>query len=108
MMRQIKESDWKIFKPLREIALDRFCQRTLSEIDRISEDTTKGAHEKYLEIYALLRSRDKEIAQIFDSLRRSTAYYQILAIKRFELLTEEEFARFSEETRGLITSLLAL
>ena len=37
-----------------------------------------------------------------------TAYFQIAAMKRFDLLTEEEFGRFSEDTRSLITSLLAL
>jgi hypothetical protein len=27
------ESDWKVFRELREVALDRFCRRVLEEIE---------------------------------------------------------------------------
>ena len=37
-MRDIKESDWKVFKRLRELALERFCERILGEIAGISSD----------------------------------------------------------------------
>jgi cytidylate kinase len=52
-MRDITESDWKIFKQQREIALERFCERVLDEIARISSDRTKSQHERYLAIYRL-------------------------------------------------------
>jgi hypothetical protein len=72
-MRDIKESDWKIFKRVREVALERFCERVLDEIGRIGSDTTKSKHQRYGAIYRLVRNRDKEINPIFDHLRRSTA-----------------------------------
>jgi regulator of sigma D len=72
-MHDIKESDWKTFKPLREQALERFCQRVLDEVARIGSDQTKSRHERYIAIYQMTRERDKEIEQIFDHLRRSTA-----------------------------------
>ena len=34
----ILESDWKKFKALREIALDRFCQGVLADVKTIAEN----------------------------------------------------------------------
>jgi hypothetical protein len=100
-MRDIKESDWKLFKPLRELALERFCGRILDEVAHIGSDQTKCKHERYVEIYRLMRKRDKEIYPIFDTLRRSTAVFQICAFRVHDLLTEEELRQLSPE---LVTS----
>jgi hypothetical protein len=40
----IKESDWKVFRKLRELALERFCQRVLEEV-RVLLDKGIGSHE---------------------------------------------------------------
>jgi hypothetical protein len=105
-MRQIKESDWKILRKLHRIALERFCERVLEEIDRIKSDSTKSFHEKYLDIYDVTRRRDKEMARIFDNLRRSVAFEQLALMKGYGLLTEEELSQFSQETRNLVEVLL--
>jgi hypothetical protein len=105
-MREIKESDWKIFRQLHKVALERFCERILSEIERVNADSAKTAHQKYLEIYDLTRRRDKEVAELFNDLRRSTAFFQIAAMEGRDLFTKEEFLRFSQETRNLIDVLL--
>ena len=96
-MRDIKESDWKVFKPLRELALERFCERVLDEIARVSADATKSKHERYLAIYRLVRDRDKEIDPIFDYLRRSTAFRQICAFRAQALLTEQDLEKLSPD-----------
>ena len=105
-MREIKESDWKIFRQLRELALERFCQRVLEESDRLRSDAGQSAYQRYIAIYQLFRERDKELAEIFDNPRRSMALLNLGAIKVRGLLTEEEFARFSEETQNSIAVLL--
>ena len=107
-MWQIKESDWKTFKELLGIAQERFCQRTLSDIVRIIDTSTQTPYERFFEISDLLRGRNKELAESLSELRRSTAIYQLLAMKRLDLVTEEEFARFSEETQNRINALLEL
>jgi hypothetical protein len=96
-MHDIKESDWKIFKRVREVALERFCERVLDEIGRISSDSTKSKHQRYGAIYRLVRDRDKEINPIFDHLRRSTAVGQLFAFRYHNLLTDEELLQFSPE-----------
>jgi hypothetical protein len=107
-MRDIKESDWKLFKPLREIALERFCERVLDEISRISSDGSKSKHERYLAIYRLVRERDKEIDPIFDHLRRSTAVQQLCAFRSHDLVIEQELRQFSPELRKSVEDILEI
>ena len=102
MWEQIKESDWKIFRQLRTLALERFCDRVLSEIESIASDAEKGSHERYLAVYRRIARRDKELADAFNNPRRSAALLQLARIMFMELLTEEEFARFSPETREAV------
>lgn len=105
MTRQIKESDWKILRQLHSHALERFCEQILLEFERVHSDTTKSFHQRYLDIYAIIERRDKEIAQTFNDLRRSTALIQLAAIKARGLLTEDEFSRFSQETQDIVDML---
>jgi hypothetical protein len=107
-MRDIKESDWKLFKPLRAIALERFCERVLDEISRISSDGSKSKHERYLAIYRLVRERDQEIDPIFDYLRRSTAVRQLSAFRSHDLVTEQELRQFSPELRKSVEDILEI
>ena len=103
MSRDIRESDWKLFRELRPLALARFCESVLDEIARVTADRTKTPHERYLEIYQLVRKRDKRLAEVFDDVRRSTALLQLSLIHADGLLTAEEIARFSAEARDAFT-----
>jgi hypothetical protein len=58
---------------LEPVALDRFCERVLSEISQISSDSNKTRHQRYVAIFKLLERRDRELADAFNDLRRSTA-----------------------------------
>ncbi len=106
MMLQIKESDWKILRQLHSEALECFCKQILLEIERVNSDKAKGFHRKYLDIWEVIRRRDKEMAQTFNDLRRSRAYTQIASLKARGLLTEDEFLRFSQDTRDAVDLLL--
>jgi hypothetical protein len=108
MERGIHESDWKIFRLLQPLALDRFCQRVLAEVGRLAADAEKGHHDRYLAVFKLLQRRDKELADAFNGPRRSTALVQLARIQFHELLSAEEFARFSPETRTSVESLLEM
>lgn len=106
MTRQISEPDWKQFRHLQALALERFCQRVLEEVSRLAGETGKGSHQRYLAVVELIDRRDKELAEAFDNPRRSTALFQLARLRGEGLLSEEEFARVSPETRGLIEVLL--
>jgi hypothetical protein len=102
MTRQISEADWKLFRQLHALALERFCERVLSEIGQLAVEKTKSAHERYLAVFKMLQRRDKEMAEAFDDLRRSTAWHQLAVIRSRGLMTDEELARFSAETRAAV------
>jgi hypothetical protein len=102
MAREISERDWKLFRRLHPIALERFSERVLSEVAQLASATGKSAHDRYLAVFKLLQRRDKELAEAFDDLRRSTAWRQLAVLRSQELLTEEEYAGFSPETRAAV------
>ena len=101
-MQEIKESDWKVFRELREIALERFCERIISEIAELISDDGKTHHARYLSVYKLIHERDGEMDGAFNGLSRSRAFVQLRAIQELNLLTNEEVARFSPETKERI------
>ena len=97
-MADIKESDWKVFKRIKENAIDRFCKKCLSEYAEIISDDTKGNHEKYLYLYRIVENYDKQMEVIFgDRTSRSKAFLQLLAIRGEGLATKEEISELSEE-----------
>ena len=106
MAREISEADWKLFRQLRPLALDRFCERALVDLSSLASGSGKGAHERYLAVFGLLMRRDRELADVFDAPRRSTAYFQLAGIRSRGLLTDEEFARFSPEARRVVDAFL--
>ena len=98
----LPESDWKIVRKLHELALERFCQRVLADIERIVSVTSQKAHTRYLDIFKIIEEQDKEIEWIFNDLSRSNAMEHLFAIQTRGLLSEEEFSRLSQETRDKI------
>jgi hypothetical protein len=47
-----------------------------------------GSHERYREIFGLVRERDGQLAAAFDDPRRSAALFQLLHIRTPGLLIE--------------------
>jgi hypothetical protein len=97
MNREIKESDWKVFRRLHGVALERFCQGVIEEIRSSTVSCQSGYHDCYRKVFALIRRRDKEMTRAFDDLRRSNAFFLLVNIKRQGLLTDEELMEFSPE-----------
>jgi hypothetical protein len=108
MTHQIKESDWKLFRRLRAVALERFCRAVIEEVNQLTVNCTGEYHKRYLEVYLLLKQRDQEIAVAFNDLRRSTAILMIAAIRGRQMLTDEEFMQFSPETREAVELILGI
>ena len=98
---EIKESDWKVFRRLHSIALERYCQRVLEEV-RIAAECRGEYHDCYRKLYRLIRERDKTMAATFDDPRRSTAFLLLCNMIAEELLTEEELKQFSLEAQERI------
>jgi hypothetical protein len=104
MTQAIAESDWKHFRKLHSVALERFCTQILKEIETVSADVTLSSHQRYLDIYNIVKRRDKELAVLFNDLRRSTALTQIVLVYGRGLFTEAELMGFSQELVDLVKS----
>lgn len=101
----MKESDWKLLRKLKPVLLERLCEHNLRECrDAIAEEDG-SAHERYLHLCALLRTRNDDVAICFDDHRHSNAILKVAAIYRRGLLEDEELAQFSEVTRATVRAL---
>lgn len=108
MQERINEPDWKIFKDVRQAALQRFCDQILAGIARLSAEPEKTAHERYLAVFRFVHDRNHEIAIAFDDIRRSSAVRMLGCMQSLHLLTEEELNRFSPETRNSVVNLVEI
>jgi cell fate (sporulation/competence/biofilm development) regulator YlbF (YheA/YmcA/DUF963 family) len=99
----IPEPDWKVFVPLREVALNRLYAEILRELSGIIADD-RPIRDRYMDVYKRLRERDKEIDQIFDGFSRSKAMLQLLMLRGYDLITDEELQAFSQPNRDTIQS----
>ena len=100
--RDVPESDWKVFRDLRELALDRFCKRVLGEIEPLCRDTARSHHERFLDIFDFVLRRNKELADAFGDPRRSRMIDQLAIMQAHGLLEPHELARFTANTRATI------
>lgn len=93
----MKESDWKIFKEIKEKAIELFCSRALEEFNEVISDKEAKAYEAYTLLYRLVENRDKQMALLFDGHSRSKATLQLLAIRGENLADENLLKNLSKE-----------
>jgi hypothetical protein len=98
---EIPERDWKRWRTLRQLALERYCTKILDGLTKFhsGKDTP---HQRYLKLWKYIRKHDRIIGVVFDNPRRSVAYMQIHAALSEGLITREELAEMSEQTQQLI------
>jgi hypothetical protein len=82
MSGQIPEADWRVFRGLHPIWIERFCKCVNDELLRVLSDDSRDAYERYLAAYKLMHKRDKEIASAFSSCSRHWLPLQIPYQKR--------------------------
>ena len=104
-MQDVPEADWKVFRELQPIALERFCKQILAQVQTVLRDDSRTHHQRYLEVFRLLRERDDEVAHAFNNPKRSAMIGQLVAIHVYGLLQPDEIARFSERTRATLALL---
>jgi hypothetical protein len=100
------EADWKVLRRVHPLALNRYCEDVLAEIERVTRDSTQSPHQRYLAIFKIIERRDREIARTFNDLKRSNALTMLARMRAASLLTEDEFSSLRPETRSKIDLLL--
>ena len=106
MKDNISEKDWKKLRSLKDPALNIACERIFEKIKKLIESRGSESYKYYLKLWEKLREEDKEIALMFDDLRRSTAIYKLAMWKKNGILSNESFNELSEETREHIDLIL--
>ncbi|MFO7818443.1 MAG: hypothetical protein ACQES5_05960 [Thermodesulfobacteriota bacterium] len=107
-MADISESDWKKIRSMEKDKLDTLCESVLTKIRAIIDDDTKGPHERYLDLWKVIKHKDKVIAKLFNDFKRSNATTKLIHWVNEDLLSEEEFESFSQETQKRLKFLCQL
>jgi hypothetical protein len=105
-MSKICEKDWKIVRTMKNDALDLACQRIIEKLSKIIASKKKGSHVRYLELWNLLKAEDKNIALMFDDMKRSNAFLKLARWRFNNLITDSDLESFSPETFKIVEALL--
>ncbi len=105
-MSEVDESDWSWFRQVRGVALQRFCDAVLAETQAITADTSRSSHERLIAVYNLMQERNGELADGFDTPKRSSMMMQLAFFRGHKLLTDDEFFLFRRETCETVAALL--
>ncbi len=103
----LSESDWKTLSRLKPLALDRLCERIMQEASGIIAGASAGEHHRaYLDLYRHIDRSDQKLGDCFNDWSRSQAQIILINWRAENLLTKEEFAAFSAETRSVVDGFL--
>ncbi len=98
-MKAIPENDWKILRETKGDVLNISCGRIFEKIKRIIKVQPGNEHKAYLELWEMLEKEDREVSVMFDDLKRSNAIFKLAAWKRNGVISDDSFAKFSNETQ---------
>ena len=104
----MKESEWKKFKRLKELCLEKFSEEIMSEVENICKSSELSAYERYINLYKLIQKKDREMVDVFNGLSRSRAFIQLLQMYRLGLVEEKYLDEFENETKEKIREIANL
>lgn len=102
MNSNIPEKDWKKLRSLKDATLNIACERILLKIGTLIEERGADSYKYYLKLWKIIRSEDKEIALMFDDLKRSTAIFKLAMWKNNGLISGDDLREFTEQTQERI------
>ena len=106
MSLEVSKADWRVFREARELALERYCERVLSEVRELSDQENRSWHDRYLRVFEVVRERDKSLADAFNNPRRSQMLFQLAMMHSLNLVEERELALFTEGVRERVVALV--
>lgn len=106
MSHNVPETDWKHFRKVQKAALERFCQRTLQELEPLIRNSALTYHQRYLDVFKLLKHRDRELGRAFNDPRRSHMIEQLAVMCVYDLVEPGEFEGFTAQTRAAVEGLV--
>ncbi len=107
-MNSISEKDWKVLRSLKDEKLAKFCDAVFEKVGTIIANKGTESHKAYLELWSVMRDEDEKLGAMFDDLKRSNAVRKLGVWRHYGMLSDEELARFSDETRESVVFLSEL
>ena len=104
----IPEKDWKIFRKLQTELTDTACEMIFRRVEDIANERHGKEHQSYLELYRLIESEDDKIAEMFNNPTRNNVSLKIAALKKHNVLSDEQLQLFSKQTQEFVHSFLNL
>ncbi len=101
----IPEKDWKRIRAIKDQKLNDICAVILNEINLEITNKKDQNHETYLKVWNIVNERDKDIADMFNDLKRSNAVFKLALWKKNGYLIETELAEFTEGTRSTVNTI---
>ncbi len=108
MPRDIAERDWKVFKELHAIAMDRFFEKAVKEMQPLLWAKNKPAQERFWDALTYAAKQRKQAARLFDGSSRSNTSFMAGLIYANQFLTDEEIARFTPELQEQLRSIAVI
>jgi len=93
----MKEADWKRFKKVKVLALERFCAEAMSDFEGAIQEEDSSNHGRYLYLYKLVENADKRLSLLFDGHSRSKAQLQLTLLRSEGLVEDHELEGMSDE-----------
>ncbi|MBX7104585.1 MAG: hypothetical protein K1X57_10925 [Gemmataceae bacterium] len=108
MSRDIGEADWKRFRGLHPDARSRYYAGALAKVRAVLSSQHTTDVERFTTLARLVDHQTHEGSHLFDDFRRSTAVFQLACWRSEGLVTDDEFATFTPETRSAIEQIQSL
>lgn len=102
---RIKESDWKLYRELSEVALQRAFEHGVATIQSLATAEVSTDRDRFWNTVEFVNHYKKELADTFDGASRSNALFHLTRFANRHLLTAEELSRFSAEARDFVRRL---
>ena len=79
--------------------------RILADVEAIAQKIDGRNHETYLALWRVLKTKDAEIASMFNDFKRSTALFKLAAWYRHGLVSKRELTSFTEEAQSKLKAI---
>lgn len=107
-MKKFPESDWKKLRSFKDEALNLACERIFEKIENLFHSRKGQEHKAYLNLWKLIKKEDHEIGIMFDDLRRSNAFHKLATWRGNNVISDENFSEFSDETQQAVELLMGI
>jgi len=102
MTYQASEHDYKYLKKLMPLLYKSVCKKINGEILAILIKEKQENVDKYNRIRKIVKDFEDEMHEVFNDIKRTTAFGKIYGLHRRNIISADEFSGFSNSTKELV------